>query len=194
MTPNALRPIDRGTTLLEAVIALSILLVGILGMMQLQILGMTSTAGARAHSQALQVAHQLVAAIEQLPPDDPHLTPADFTGATPPAEFGSVLPGPNSLRTSGFREYDDSSPIANAASNAEIAATYGADPVEGGRPRYQRRWQVWQTDTAAAAGRVMGIAVSVTYREQRMPGLREVVLLTQVSNRGVFAAFAGAGR
>lgn len=194
MTRNARRPIDRGTTLLEAVIALSILLVGILGMMQLQILAITSTAGARAHSQALQVAHQLAAALEQLPVTDPHFTTVHFTGAAPPAEFGSVLAGPNSLRTSGFTPYDDGARVAGAPTDAELIAAYGVDPENGALPRFQRRWQVWQMDTASATGQVMGLAVSVTYREQRMPGLREVVLLTHVANRGVFAAYAGAGR
>ncbi len=64
-------------------------------------------------------------------------------------------------------------------------ALYGHDPLDGGRPRFQRRWQVWQTDTATTTGGVKGIAVSVTYREPSLPGLREVVLLTQVSNRAL---------
>jgi type IV pilus assembly protein PilV len=186
---------DRGTTLLEAMIALTILLVGILGMMQLQVLGITSNAGARSYSQALQVAHELAAALEQLPANDPLLDPQFTGGANPDPAFGSVLSAPNTLRsTSTFKEYDDTSAnVRGAASNAAITATYGSDPTEAA-PRYMRRWQVWQAETAATGGGVKAIAVSVTYREPRLPGLREVVLLTQVSNRGLASAFAAAYR
>lgn len=186
---------DRGTTLIEAMIALTILLIGMLGMMQLQVLGITSNAGARSYAQALQVAHELASALEQLPVDDPLLAPHFTGGANPDAAFGTVLSAPNTLRSSSsFTAYDDTSAaVRGAASDAAITATFGNDPVEA-VPRYQRRWQVWEASTAAASGGVKAIAVSVTYREPRLPGLREVVLLTQVSNRGLASAFAAAYR
>src|SRR5512138_1121538 len=105
--PRTLRRLDRGTTLIEAMVALSILLVGILGMMQLQVVGITSTSGARSHTQALQIARELAAGLEQLSPDDTLLA-ANFTGDTPPSAFGHVLTGVSTLATSGFYETPDS--------------------------------------------------------------------------------------
>lgn len=195
MTHTA-RTTDRGTTLIEAMVALTILLIGIVGMMQLQVLGITSNAGARSYSQALQVAHELASALEQLDASDTTLLGAHYTGSGPaaPAGFGSVLSGPNTLRSSSaFTTFTDSTVLRGAASNATILATYGKDVAEN-LPRYQRRWQVWQVDTASTAVGVKAIAVSVTYREPKLPGLREVVLLTQVSNRGLASAFASAYR
>jgi type IV pilus assembly protein PilV len=198
MTHTA-RPTDRGTTLIEAMVALTILLIGLLGMMQLQVLGITSNAGARSHSQALQLAHELASALEQLDAKDALIELPNnlhFTGATPPAGFGSVLSAPNTLRPStAFTEFADSmvGSLRGVTTNAAIVSTYGKDPTAD-LPRFQRRWQVWQMDTASETGGVKAIAVSVTYREQRLPGLREVVLLTQVSNRGLASAFAAAYR
>ena len=46
---------------LEATVSLAILLIGIVGMMQLQIVGVTADAGARSQTQALQMARELAA-------------------------------------------------------------------------------------------------------------------------------------
>lgn len=190
--PAALRH-DRGTTLIEAMIALTILLIGMVGMMRLQVYGITSNAGARSQTQALQLARELAAALEQLPPDDA-LIAEDFTGTEPPDEFGRLVTG-NVLAASGYKAWSDSSAsVRGATTDARIVALHGHDPLDASLPRFQRRWQVWQMDTATTTGGVKGIAVSVTYREPSLPGLREVVLLTQVSNTGLFSAFAAAYR
>jgi hypothetical protein len=49
--------------------------------------------------------------------------------------------------------------------------------------------------TAVATGGGLNVvAVSVTYREAKLPGRREVVILTQVSNQGLSASFVSAYR
>src|SRR5512133_3622807 len=87
---------DRGSTLLEAVIALSILLIGIAGTVQLQVLGITASSGARAQTRAYQLARELSAALAEVPPGDP-LLDAHVTVEPPPKEFGHILVGSNTF-------------------------------------------------------------------------------------------------
>lgn len=189
---NRRRP-ERGVTLLEAVISLSLLLVGIVGMMHLQIVGVTADAGARAQTRALQLARELVAGIEKLDPTDARIA-AHHSGAPPPAAFGRLLLPDGTVATSGFTPWDDATPIAGVTTDATLLAREGADPEDGTLPLFQRRWSVWQAETAVLYGGVHLIAVSVTYREKALPGIREVVLLTHVSNQGLSSAFASAYR
>ncbi len=186
---------ERGTTLLEAMVALSILLIGLIGLMQMQIFGITSDSGARAQTEAFQFARELAAALEKLDPADP-LIPANFTDATPPAEFGHLLQSDGTLATSGFTSWNDTSTtIAGVTTDATLLDTVGPDPVDSSLPRYQRRWSVWQTQggpTSTAGAKL--VAVSVTYRERTLPGIREAVLLTQVSNQGLFSSYVSAYR
>lgn len=185
-------PTARGVTLLEAMVSLTILLVGILGTMQMQILAITSNSGARSHTQALQLARQFAAALEQLPPDDVRLAP-HFSSETAPAAFGRLLVGSGTLATSGFSPYADALALPGVATDGDLLADHGKDPIED-LVRFQRRYQVWEISTASVGAGVKAIAVSVTYREPRLPGLREVVLLTQVANKGLSSAFASAYR
>lgn len=191
---NRRRP-ERGVTLLEAVISLALLLVGIVGMMHLQIVGVTADAGARAQTRALQLARELVAGIEKLDPADP-LVASHYsgTGANPPPAFGRLLQPDGTVATSGFRPWDDATPIAGVTTDVALLARDGADPEDATRPLFQRRWSVWQAETAATTGGVNLVAVSVTYREKALPGIREVVLLTHVSNQGLSGAFVSAYR
>ena len=184
---------ERGVTLLEAVISLALLLVGIVGMMHLQVVGVTADAGARAQTQALQLARELSSGLEKLDPFHA-LLPVHHTGASPPAAFGRLLQPDGTVATSGHIAWDDASPIPGVRTDAAILARDGGDPEDATLPLFQRRWSVWQAETAATTGGVKLIAVSVTYREKALPGLREVVLLTQVSNQGLASAFASAYR
>jgi Tfp pilus assembly protein PilV len=185
---------QRGVTLLEALISLAILLVGMLGLMQLQIFGITSDSGARAQTQALQLGRELAAALEKLEPDHALVAP-HFTSADPPADFGRLLTADGSLADGGYRAWsDDTTALAGVTTDATLLASAGADSVDASLPRFQRRWSVWQSQSAATVGGVKLVAVSVTYRERTLPGLREVVLLTQVSNQGLVSSFASAYR
>ncbi len=189
---NRRRP-ERGVTLLEAVISLALLLVGIVGMMHLQIVGVTADAGARAQTRAFQLARELVTGIEKLDPADP-LVASHHSGASPPPAFGRLLLPDGTVATSGYTPWDDAKPIAGVTTDAALLAREGADPGDATRPLFQRRWSVWQAETAAATGGVNLVAVSVTYREKALPGIREVVLLTHVSNQGLSGAFVSAYR
>lgn len=184
---------ERGVTLLEAVVSLSLLLVGIVGMMHLQIVGVTADAGARSQTQALQMARELAAGIEKLEPFHALLAP-HHGGVSPPSTFGRLLQPDGTIATSGHTAWSDATPLPGVRTDAEVLAADGADPEDPSLPRFQRRWSVWQAETAATTGGVKLVAISVAYRERALPGLREVVLLTQVSNKGLASAFASAYR
>jgi hypothetical protein len=184
---------ERGVTLLEAIISLALLLIGILGTMQLQIIGVTADSGARANTQALQLARELAAGLEKLDPFDAMID-HHHGGVTPPPEFGHLLQPDGTVVATGFTPWDDGRPVGGVRTDAAILAVDGVDAVDPTLPRFQRRWTVWQAETAATSGGVKLVAVSVTYREKGLSGLREVVLLTQVSNRGLSSAFASAYR
>jgi type IV pilus assembly protein PilV len=183
----------RGSTLIESMVALTILLVGMLGLMQLQVYGVTSNAGARAQTRAYQLARELASSLEQLGPDDLLLTP-HFDGETAPADFGRLLLPAGTIASGGFLQWDDTAHGPLLRGVTLDSALGGQDPIDPALPLFQRRWQVWQVSTAAAASGVKTIAVSVVYREKNIPFPREVVLLTQVSNKGLSAAFAAAYR
>jgi prepilin-type N-terminal cleavage/methylation domain-containing protein len=158
---------ERGMTLLEVMISLSILLVGLLGMMQLQIWGLTSNQGARAHTQAMQMARDLAAGLEKLPFEDARLA---STGSL----FGRLVQSDGTLPASGYEDY------ATATAIPGVQATVP--------PEFQRLWTVRDAATAGSGVATKIIAVSVVYRERTLPQLREVVLYVQQSNRKLLSS------
>jgi type IV pilus assembly protein PilV len=154
---------ERGMTLLEVMISLSILLVGLLGMMQLQIWGLTANQGARAHTQAMQMARDLATGLEKLPFEDARLS------ATDPLLFGRLVQSDGALPSGGFNDY------ASATAIPGVQATVA--------PEFKRLWTVLDAETAGTGVATKIIAVSVVYRERTLPQLREVVLYVQQSNR-----------
>jgi type IV pilus assembly protein PilV len=188
------RRTERGFTLLEGMISLSILAVGLLGMMQLQMLGVWDNQGARAQTVATQLARELAAALVQLPIGDARLT-AGRAGASPPAQFGALLgltPDPKVIA------YSDSSAIPGTRLDASLER----DPADATQPAFRRRWMVWDySPTGVTANGVDNtaaskiIAVSVIYHERRANAPdREVVLFTQRANPGMFLGDVAAYR
>jgi type IV pilus assembly protein PilV len=158
----------RGTTLIEVMVAMSVLLIGLLGMMRLQMFGLTSNQGARAQMVAAQLGREVLASLGRLPWNDPRLAPT--------AAFGQLLQGDGSV-LAGF--------------------VAGADLLPGVRPdgslesdhrgvMFERRWTV--RDEGAANSGVKTISVSVIYRERTNPVPRELVLFGGRVNGGLLAA------
>lgn len=146
----------RGMTLVEVMVSMSILLVGMLGMMHLQVHGLTSNQGARAQMQATQLAREVAVALERLPFHDARLDPtADFGGLI---DGTSVLPG--HLSASG---------LPGVRPDAELEQG-AAGPV------YQRRYTVRVEGSVGGQAGSKLVAVSVIYRERTNPTPREVVL------------------
>lgn len=190
---NGRRHGDRGLTLIESMISLGILTIGMLGLMHLQVFGITSNQGGRARTQAAQLARELAAALERLDPLDPLLNPnltapEPAAGTKGPAGFGGVLGG----ATSGFTAWSDglSAQMASVTPDSSLER----DPENSSVPVFARRWSVWQIQTANTTSAVRVVAVSVVYRERTMPQRREVVLYTQVTNPGAAIVNASAYR
>ncbi len=173
----------RGAMLLEAMVSLSILLVGLLGMMQLQVFGITSNQGARAHTRAMMIARDLASALQQLPSNSALLTGAAGS-STAPTPFGSLLSG-QTIATGG-----------TIHTWAELPASFSALPESAierelagsGNPLYRRRWTVWNYASSGTFSAVAIVAVSVIYHETRLQNLKEVVVYGEVVNQaGILA-------
>lgn len=181
------RRTPRGFTLIEVMIALVVLLVGLLGMMRLQVIGMQANQGSRAQSVAVELARELGLALERLSFDDPLLN-ANGTGATPPAPFGRLLDG-TTLASGGYTPWTDDKQAQLPSVRADAVLDHNSD----GTPVYARRWTVWayQRQPGPLGGKV--IAVSVVFRERASPILYEVVYLTYVSDASSISASALVG-
>ncbi len=184
---------EAGFTLLEVMIALVVLTIGLLGMMQMQIMGITSNQGARVQTTASQLAIELAGALEALPFDDVQGRLSGTAGTTtaPPAGFGRLL----EAGTSGASVHTWSD--ATAVPGARLDSALEADPLEAGMPLYRRRWTVWNYSaegTASGASASKVIAVSVIYHERGNGTPREVVVLSQRSNAGLALSYAAAYR
>lgn len=171
----------RGFSLIEVMIALAILLVGLVPLLRLQIFGMASNSGARAHMVATQLAQELLSGIERLPFADPLVEQTEATGPTPPATFKPIVTGVGAIAASGARVWSDATPVPGARTDATIIAAYGKDDVGG--VRFRRRWRVYgYSPTSGGIPTVKVVAVSVVWREPSLPRPREVVLYTELHN------------
>lgn len=175
----------RGFSLLEVMIAFAILLVGLLPLLKLQVWGMRSNAGARAHTVAVHLASELAAGLEGLAFADPLLDVTEAIGPTPPATFTSIVDGGGTIVESGAWPWQDSKPIPGVRSDATIAREYGTD--DAGKPFFHRRWRVYGYSPASGgAATVKIIAVSVEWKEPAFWRSREVVIYAESHNASAF--------
>lgn len=174
-----------GFTLIEVMVALVVLLVGVLGLMRLQMVGFHANQAARVHTQALQVARELALGLERLDWADSRVATKGTAGDKPPSVFGRLLDGG---ATTGFYTWDDASPVPGVRLDSQITER-DAD----GTPNFKRRWTVW--DYTDASGRPAGsklVAVSVVFHERSNAIPYEVVYYGFLGNRGAAIANAGA--
>ncbi len=163
-------------------IAIAILTVGMLGLMQLQIMGIYSNQGARANTTAAQLGRELLSGLEALP------TSSGLLADTDPV-FGPLLQADGSA-ASGAREYSDSAPVPGVRTDASLER----DPEDGSVPIYRRRWTVQNHGPPGAEASVRRLAVSVIWRERGLSRPRELVLHGQRSNPGAVLSNAAAYR
>lgn len=195
--PPRQRRDPRGLTLIEVTVALAILLVGLLGMLKLQLMAMGANHAARVQTQASQVARELVAGLERLPVNSA-LLDATPTGssATAPATFGPLQFGP-AARIDAAHAYDDGSPVPGTRTNAQLAAQ--------GDVQYDRRWTVWDYQPAGvqasgvgngAAAKIVAVSVRYTFHQGGPggPGSGEVVQYLTRGSPGMFLGDVAAYR
>lgn len=181
-------PPAHGVALLEVMISLSLLAVGILGMMRLQILGVTANGGARATTFAAQLASELAAGLERVEFDDPRLT--GVSGSSAPDPFGRLVG--EDLTAAHVHRWDDAEGILGVRPDSALPR---ADE-DATQPQYVRRWSVWDYETATATGQAAAkiISVSVIYKERGNPIDREVVVVTHKPNAGLAVSFVAGYR
>jgi type IV pilus assembly protein PilV len=171
-------------------IALTILCVGLLGMLRLQVLGITANAGARTTTFASQLAIELAAALERLEFDDARLSGA--AGNAEPSPFGRLLG--SSLGSAHVHTWDDAAtpPMPGVRLDSALPRA----PADGTKPQYVRRWSVWDYETGTATGAAAAkiIAVSVIFEERGNPVPRELVVLTHKPNVGLAVSFVAGYR
>lgn len=167
---------SRGFTILEAVIALTVMLIGIVGTLSTVLYGTMSDRASRSQTLATGVAEELMGALLALPPTDPHLT-VNVASGTTPSTFGPLLSGTGSVTSSGAHVWSDSSPIAGVRTDAQLQGD-AEKPLQ-----VERRWVVWDyTPPGMPGGSIVRlISVSVIYRD---PMRREVVLYGERTDFG----------
>jgi type IV pilus assembly protein PilV len=191
----------RGLTLIEAMISLSLLLIGILGVMRLQVLGVTDNQGARANGQAQELARELLSALTRLDPSQDALLAPHVTSAAPPSNFGNPLDSSGELATTNWRDWNDSY-LTSTTTGFPSLKVVGVqpdtalerDPTDSTKPLYRRRWSVWQLQTSNQQSGVRLIAVSVIYRERTLANARVLTRYLQVPNLGASTVNASAFR
>jgi type IV pilus assembly protein PilV len=191
--PVPRRRLARGVALLEVMIALTILSIGLLGMMRLQILGITANGGARATTYAGQLATELASALERLDNGDARLAGGgSAAGLTAPVPFGRLLG--EDLTRSHVHAWSDAA--VPAMPGVRLDSALPVDPDDQTKPLYQRRWSVWDYETNTPTGKAASkiIAVSVIYRERGNPVQRELVVLTQNANTGLAVSYVAGYR
>ncbi len=173
----------RGFTLIEVMVSLGILLACLVGLMRLQIIGISSNAGARMHTQASELAQELAQALERLQPTDPRIALTAGSGITPPTtlgDFGHLVDAVGNVDTSKATAWDDSNPVPGARRLSEMPSGY------------ERRWTVWgynaSTTSPTATPGALLVAVSVIWHEAALPRPREVVVYTQVAQPATLVA------
>jgi hypothetical protein len=180
--------LERGTTLLEAMIALTVLLVGLVAMARLQIFGIGTTQGARAQTIATQLAMELANALSQLDAADPSHRLDGTAGPdanTPPAGFGRLVDQglvPGVSAPAPIIEWSDTNPVPGARLDSALEQ----DPEYRGQPLYKRRWTVWNAGVAANGVAAKVIAVSVIFRDRSVARRREVLLYVHSEIKGSF--------
>lgn len=182
------RPIARGFTLLEVMIALAVMLVGLLGLMRLQVFGIQANQASRAHSTAVTVARELALGLERLDFNDPLVAP-NGTGATAPSPFGHLLNG-TTLASGAFTTWDDATHLPKLPG---VRPDTALEREPDGTPVFARRWTVWAYQGAAGPVGSKLIAVSVVFHERASPVLYEIVYLTYVRDPSSISAAALVG-
>ena len=184
-----MRRSGHGFTLIEVMVSLGILAVGMLGLMHLQILGLSWNQSARADSRATELALELRAGLEQLAYGDGHLAVTGTWGATHPTPFGALLVSGGSVAT-GATAWSDASAIPGVTLDSAIER----DPTDTSKARYLRRWTVWgYTEMSSMNAGALVIAISVIYQDKGSRQPREVVVYTQRVNPAVVLSSARIG-
>lgn len=175
---------SRGMTILEVMIAMTVLAVGLLAIAHLHALGLSSNAAGRRQTNATALAGELVTGLERLGFTDPLLLENGPAAATPPPLFGPLVAGGGTI-AAGAHVWDDANPVAGVRLTTDLRESAETSAS------YQRRWTVWAVQLPGGLVGAKIIAVSVTWNDPPFLRPREVVQYGFVSNQTVLGGALG---
>lgn len=162
----------RGTTLLEAMVAMAVVLVGILGFFGLQVVTSKANTFSRRMAQASAIANDLSENVKRWNYTDARLSPASMVTVTALDDASKVQPG-----------WDLGRKVAPTPtpqfSDADLGAGFQGLPVDvdgDGKADFFRYWNVYGADLGGAGGgTASGKLVQIVVRwEEGGVGFRQV--------------------
>lgn len=164
------RPTHRGTTILETMVALAVMLAGAIGTLTLHVQQLRMNADARRMTEAVAVARDMVENIATWPysETDPRLENTQTANDTDIADDAFTFEG--------------SSPVYDHG-EADLGATWnGLSTAAVTRLGFERYWNVAYPDDAESNGIKDAVRIAVIVRWRSEVGWRRVVLLTTKLN------------
>ncbi|BDG09093.1 type IV pilus modification PilV family protein [Anaeromyxobacter paludicola] len=155
----------RGTTLLEAMVAMSVVVVGALGTYRLHVVQLRLNADARRATEASAVARDLVENIALWSYSDPRLANANPSND---ADLGDAR-----------QAFEQASPPSDhGEADLALGTGWNGIPASALPPGMERYWNVAYPDDADGNGRPDAVRVAVIVRWPHGAGWRRVVAFT----------------
>jgi type IV pilus assembly protein PilV len=127
----------RGVTLIESMIAMLVFTIGILGIMQMDVLASRQNNLARSRTVASRIARDVADALEPLPDNHPLLNQPTIMGVTDP-DFANIDNSDGRIRL------QDVPTLLGATSRPLIGAADAIYTSEGETTFYEVAWRVWR--------------------------------------------------
>ncbi len=167
---------ERGFTLIEAMVAMGVMLIGSVGLLGMHGVGVRMNADARVMTRATAIAQDLAAQMQLWSYDDPRLTNGNTTNDA------NYTDGDFSFEHDGF-VYDHEEAELESQ-DATLFPWNGLRSAEVTRLSFTRYWNVAEVDDVNGFGTADAKRVAVIVRWTQEGGARRVVLLTTIPNPG----------
>jgi Tfp pilus assembly protein PilV len=184
------RPVSlpRGSTLIEAMVASTILLVALAGLLPLQVMGARMNRWSERTLEASSLANDLTESIERWSYSDARLTPlTTVTSLNDPAISATWDMGTSATASHRAQYSDSPNPDPNASTSNALGTNYqgfSSDMDGDGKPDFTRYWNVYTVDSGSA-GSPSGKLVQVIVRwNEPKVGWHQIVVSTFKRNPG----------
>ena len=189
----------RGVTMTEVVVSIAVTTIGMVGMAQMQIVGVRSNQFSRSMANASSLARDFAENVSLWAYNDPRLEPlATISSWTDARIAKAVNPGrADVLETAARLQYSEAASDANAVTAGALGTPGGAgvgaydgtsaDLDKDGKLDFKRYWTVLAIDTdgdTVPNGKF--VVIVVRWREPGF-GMRRIVMTQFKTNEGVYA-------
>ena len=181
-------PLPRGSTLIEAMIASTVLLVALAGLLPLQVMGARMNRWSERTLDASALANDLTETIERWSYTDARLTPLATLSSLDDPAIAATWDMGTSATASHRAQYSDSPTSDPNASTFNALGTsyqgFSSDVDGDGQPDFTRYWNVYTVDSGGA-GSPSGKLVQVIVRwNEPNVGWHQIVVSTFKRNPG----------